>query len=94
MRRHILLAFEQAERETNPLRKQALLTFVVIGGGPTGVELAGCVIEGLVTVAALPDIPAENCSVEVGRAHNIGGRNLHVTDLAVRLCWHSALLFL
>lgn len=45
IRRHILLAFEQAERETDPLRKQALLTFVVIGGGPTGVELAGAISE-------------------------------------------------
>jgi NADH dehydrogenase len=45
MRRHILLAFEKAERTTDPQERQALLTFVVVGGGPTGVELAGAVAE-------------------------------------------------
>lgn len=41
IRRRILKAFEEAEKETDPDRIQVLLTFVVIGGGPTGVELAG-----------------------------------------------------
>jgi NADH dehydrogenase len=41
MRRRILLAFEEAERSSDPEVQQALLTFVIIGGGPTGVELAG-----------------------------------------------------
>ncbi len=41
LRSQILLAFERAERETDPSRRAALLTFVVIGAGPTGVELAG-----------------------------------------------------
>jgi len=45
IRRRILLAFEHAERETDPVRQAALLTFVVIGGGPTGVELAGTIAE-------------------------------------------------
>jgi NADH dehydrogenase len=45
MRRRIFLAFELAEREPDPVRRQALLTFVVIGGGPTGVELAGAIAE-------------------------------------------------
>ncbi|TMF04577.1 MAG: NAD(P)/FAD-dependent oxidoreductase [Chloroflexi bacterium] len=45
MRRRILLAFELAERERDQTRRQALLTFVVIGGGPTGVELAGAIAE-------------------------------------------------
>ena len=45
MRRRILLAFEKAERETDAARRQALLTFVVVGGGPTGVELAGAIAE-------------------------------------------------
>ncbi|WP_233234868.1 NAD(P)/FAD-dependent oxidoreductase [Bordetella sp. LUAb4] len=45
IRRRILLAFEHAERETDPRRQAALLTFVVIGGGPTGVELAGTIAE-------------------------------------------------
>ncbi len=45
MRRRVLLAFEQAEREQNPQAQRRLLTFVVIGGGPTGVELAGSLAE-------------------------------------------------
>ncbi len=45
IRRRVLLAFERAERETDPVRRHAYLTFVVIGGGPTGVEMAGAVAE-------------------------------------------------
>jgi NADH dehydrogenase len=44
-RRKILLALERAETERDPGRRQALLTFVVIGGGPTGVEMAGAIAE-------------------------------------------------
>jgi NADH dehydrogenase len=45
LRRRILVAFERAERETDPERRAALLTFVIIGAGPTGVELAGTIAE-------------------------------------------------
>jgi NADH dehydrogenase len=45
LRRHILVAFERAERETDPARRAARLTFVIIGAGPTGVELAGTIAE-------------------------------------------------
>lgn len=45
IRRRILLAFERAEREIDPRRQAALLTFVIIGAGPTGVELAGTIAE-------------------------------------------------
>ena len=45
IRRRILLAFEQAEREQDPTRRGAWLTFVVIGAGATGVELAGTLAE-------------------------------------------------
>jgi NADH dehydrogenase len=41
IRRRFLLAFEEAEKRSDPAQQEALLTFVVIGGGPTGVELAG-----------------------------------------------------
>ena len=41
----MLLAFERAEREADPARRSALLTFVIVGGGPTGVELAGALAE-------------------------------------------------
>ena len=50
IRRRVLLAFERAEREGDPERRRALLTFVVVGGGPTGVELAGAIAEIACTV--------------------------------------------
>jgi len=45
MRREMLLAFEEAEREPDPEKVRRLLTFVIVGGGPTGVELAGALAE-------------------------------------------------
>ena len=45
IRQKILIAFEKAERETDPEKRNALLCFVVVGGGPTGVELAGTIAE-------------------------------------------------
>jgi len=45
IRRRVLLAFERAEAEADPGRQRELLTFVVIGGGPTGVEMAGAIAE-------------------------------------------------
>jgi NADH dehydrogenase len=45
IRRRILLAFEKAERESDPEVRRALLTFALVGGGPTGAELAGAIAE-------------------------------------------------
>jgi len=45
IRRRILLAFEKAEKEQDPAKRAALLSFIVIGGGPTGVEMAGAIGE-------------------------------------------------
>jgi NADH dehydrogenase len=45
VRRRVLLAFEEAERETDMERRRELLSFAVIGGGPTGIELAGAIAE-------------------------------------------------
>jgi len=45
IRRRVLLAYERAEREDDPERRRAWLTFVVVGGGATGVELAGALAE-------------------------------------------------
>jgi NADH:quinone reductase (non-electrogenic) len=45
MRGRLLVAFEKAELETDPVKRKALMTFAIIGGGATGVELAGAIIE-------------------------------------------------
>ncbi len=45
LRRKLLLAFERAEAETDPLQRAAWLNFAIVGGGPTGVELAGTLAE-------------------------------------------------
>lgn len=45
LRNHVLSAFEYAVRETNPMHRTKLMTFVIVGGGPTGVELAGAFAE-------------------------------------------------
>ena len=45
IRRRVLMAFERAEHETDPAKRDELLTFVVVGAGPTGVELAGALGE-------------------------------------------------
>ncbi|NJL36600.1 MAG: NAD(P)/FAD-dependent oxidoreductase [Leptolyngbyaceae cyanobacterium SM1_4_3] len=45
LRNHVLRCFEQAACEPNPERRRQLLTFAIIGGGPTGIELAGALVE-------------------------------------------------
>jgi len=45
IRRRVLSAFERAESETDPKVREKLLTFVIVGGGPTGVEMAGAISE-------------------------------------------------
>src|SRR5258708_26250129 len=54
IRRRLLLAFEMAEKETDPQKRQAHLTFVLVGAGPTGVEMAGA-IAGLAHKTLLAD---------------------------------------
>ena len=56
LRNHILTAFERAVNEPDPARKRALMTFVIVGGGPTGVEFAGALIE-LVHFVLAKDYP-------------------------------------
>jgi NADH dehydrogenase len=54
IREKILLSLEAAEKETDPVKRQKYLNFVIIGGGPTGVELAGAISE-IVNKNVLPD---------------------------------------
>jgi NADH dehydrogenase len=63
IRRRILLAFEHAEREADPVLREALLTFVIVGGGPTGVELAGAIAE-----LAHHNLPQEFRNIDTRRA--------------------------
>lgn len=59
LRNHVLSCFEQAVHEPSPTRCQQLLTFIIVGGGPTGVELAGGLIE-LIQGALVSDYPELN----------------------------------
>ncbi len=45
IRRNVLSAFEAAEREPDPEKRKAMMTFAIVGGGPTGVEMAGAIAE-------------------------------------------------
>ncbi len=63
MRRRFLLAFEAAEREPDPQSRKARLTFIVVGGGPTGVELAGAMVE-----MARRSIPRDFRSIDTATA--------------------------
>ena len=90
IRRRILLAFEQAERETDPDKRQALLTLVIIGGGPTGVELAGTIAE-----LAHDTLRGEfrNIDTRAGARRADRGRRPHPAGLragTVRLCEEGA----
>ena len=59
IRSRMLLAFEHAELTSDTVKQRALLTFVIIGGGPTGVEMAGAIAE-----VALRTLPKEFCIID------------------------------
>ena len=59
IRNHVLEQFERAMLETDPGRRRARLTFVVVGGGPTGVEMAGALSE-LIRLVLVKDYPTLN----------------------------------
>jgi NADH dehydrogenase len=64
MRQRLLLAFEKAEASRDPVERARLLTFVIVGGGPTGVELAGAISE-----LARRTLPPEFHRSNPGKAH-------------------------
>jgi NADH dehydrogenase len=64
LRRRILVAFERAERETDPEKRDALLTFVIIGAGPTGVEMAGTIAD-----LAKDTLPRDFRRIDTRKAH-------------------------
>jgi NADH dehydrogenase len=66
IRRRILIAFEEAEFEEDDLSRQSKLTFVVVGGGPTGVELAGAIKE-----TATRTLPEEFRNIDTSTARVI-----------------------
>ncbi|MEZ2219205.1 NAD(P)/FAD-dependent oxidoreductase [Rhizobium sp. RCC_161_2] len=66
IRRRVLLAFEQAELEKDPAIREALLTFVIVGAGPTGVELAGIIAE-----LARKTLPKEFRNIDTSKARII-----------------------
>ncbi len=66
IRENVLLAFEKAERHHDPEKQQFYLTFVVVGGGPTGVEMAGAIAE-----MARKDIWREFRAIDARRARII-----------------------
>lgn len=66
LRQKILLAFERAEAEPNPQKREALLTFVIVGGGQTGVEMAGAIAE-----LARHSLPEDFRVIEPGSARII-----------------------
>ncbi len=59
VRNRVLTSFEQAMLETDPERRRAMLTFIVVGGGPTGVEMAGALSE-LIRLVLVKDYPRLN----------------------------------
>src|SRR6478736_1919716 len=71
LRRHILVAFERAERETDPEKRAARLTFVIVGAGPTGVELAGTIAE-----MAHHTLPADFRNIDTHKARVVFGGKL------------------
>jgi NADH:quinone reductase (non-electrogenic) len=87
-RNHLLNMFEQASRESDPDARRAMLTFVVVGGGPTGVESAGALAEliRLVLVKDYPQMNLEDARVILIEASNhlmpnVYPRNLQAATL-------------
>jgi len=88
IRRRVLSAFERAERTTDAAERARLLTFVVVGGGPTGVEMAGAIRElGLHTLRYdFRSIDPAHCNVMIIEGQNrvLGGFHESLSEKALR----------
>ncbi len=86
LRRRILVAFEEAERESDEKQREALLTMVVIGGGPTGVEMAGALADLSRTVLATDFRRIDPSKARVllveGSERVLGGFPAHLSESA------------
>jgi NADH dehydrogenase len=86
IRRRVLSAFERAERSNDPAERSRLLTFVVVGGGPTGVEMAGAIRElGLHTLRNdFRSINPADCKVVIveGQTRVLGGFHESLSEKA------------
>lgn len=86
IRRRVLSAFERAERSNDPAERARLLTFVVVGGGPTGVEMAGAIRElGLHTLRYdYRSINPADCKVVIveGQTRVLGGFHESLSEKA------------
>ena len=96
LRRRILLAFEKAEIETDARERERLLSFVLVGGGPTGVEMAGAIAE-LAAQGALGGLSLDRSARDAGDADRVGSAPARrLSSRAVRggaafrsRCWAS-----
>src|SRR5262249_60961270 len=71
IRNHVIEMFERADRETDPARRRAILTFVIAGGGFAGVELAGALNDYAHGILAdSPRLPPEQLSVILLHSHD------------------------
>jgi NADH dehydrogenase len=93
IRNHVLRQFEHAMLEPTPERRRALLTFVVVGGGPTGVEMAGALSEliRLVLVKDYPRLNVKDVRVLLLEATDrlLAGMPLRLREAAAETLWRK-----
>jgi NADH:quinone reductase (non-electrogenic) len=93
IRNHVLRQFERAMLEPNPEQRRALLTFVVVGGGPTGVEMAGALSEliRLVLVKDYPRLNIKDVRVLLLEATDrlLAGMPLRLSEAAAETLWRK-----